>query len=476
MRRFLLSCFALGCGLTSFVLPCRAGDELPEAIVTDERRFEIPLEIAAGDPSIAEVRLYCSADTGKTWHPALKSKPPVEGFEFQAPGDGEFWFAVRTADGTGKEEPNEPFAAELRVVVDSAAPQIDLQTERKPTGDVTLRWSCRDRGWKTDSLKISYRTTDDAPWIAVHSLKTKRHGDQSGGGGEIEWTPPSDAAAVSLKIEAEDLAGNTTAKETKLQPDLVAAATPPVLAPSTTPAPAPASAAAASGLGLQALRDPTRPLWVNSLSFELEYDVGPVDQQNVREVAIWGTRDDGRTWVQLGVDDDRRSPCAVNVDREGMYGFAIVVGAGPTSNPPPKAGDAPEIRVGVDLQKPQVRLTTAEPDASGRPCAMKINWLATDANLGPQAVSLAYAASPQGPWLPLALGIANDGGRSCEFEPTGPDAVYLRIEVRDEAGNLGAYSTTVPLPVEKREAAATVAGFNRGRGLQAAPKWYHVLR
>lgn len=465
MRRLLLSWFAMLAVPASAAMQLAAAAELPDPIVTNKARFEIPIEIAAGDPSIAEVRLYGSDDAGKTWQPKLKSKPPIEGFEFQAPGDGEFWFAVRTADAAGKEDRTGSFEAELRVIVDTAAPQVDLQTEQKTGGDVTLRWSCRDRGWRTDSLKLSFRAADDAPWMPVESLKTKRHDDETGGGGEIDWTPPAEAASISLKIEVADLAGNVTAKETKLRPDLVAA----------TP-PAASVVATSVSTGLQALRDPARPLWVNSLSFELEYDIGLVEPQAVQQVAIWGTRDDGRSWVQLGVDDDRRSPCAVNVDREGMYGFAIVVNAGAASNPPPKAGDVPEIRVGVDLQKPQVRLTTAEPDSSGRPCAVKISWQATDEHLGPQAVSLAYAASPQGPWLPLALGISNDGGRTCEFDPAGPNAVYLRIEVRDEAGNLGAYSTTMPLPVDKRDMSVNMIGMNKNRGLHAAPKWYHVLR
>lgn len=468
MRRIQLCRLAICWVLSPAALLCAAADNLPEPIVTNELRFEIPLEIAADDPAVAEVRLYYSADAGKTWQPANKAKPPVAGFPFQAPGDGEFWFAVRTADAAGKEDPGDPFVPELRVIVDSVAPQVELQTERRSTGDVTLRWSCRDRGWKTDSLNLSYRTANDAPWTAVHSLKTKRHGDETGGGGEIEWTPPSDASSVSLKIEVVDLAGNTAVKETKLQTDLLAAGN-----TSATAAPTYVQPAIAS---LPVPRDRGRPLWVNSLSFELEYDVGPLASQAVEQVTIWGTRDDGRSWVQLGIDDDRRSPCAVKVEREGMYGFAIVIGTGSAANPSPKAGDAPEIRVGVDLQKPQVRLTTAEPDNSGRPCVMKINWQATDEHLGPQAVSLAYASHPQGPWLPLALGVANDGGRVCDFDPAGPHSVYLRIEVRDEAGNLGEYSTTIPLPVEKRDMSVNVVGMNRGRGLQVPPKWFHVLR
>jgi hypothetical protein len=224
-------------------------------------------------------------------------------------------------------------------------------------------------------------------------------------------------------------------------------------------------------------RDPSQPLFVNSLSFELDYDVDRVPDSVVEQVELWGTRDDGRTWVRLGLDADRRSPCTVNVESEGQYGFAIVVSAaGGVSGRAPRAGETPEIRVAVDLTRPQVRLTTAEPDPAGTPGVMKINWDASDANLGSQAISLAYAASPRGPWLPLALGVPNEGGRLCRFEQQSPDNVYLRIEVRDEAGNLGSHSTTTPIPIEKRQVAARLPGAEGDEKAKPGSKWFHVLR
>jgi hypothetical protein len=196
----------------------------------------------------------------------------------------------------------------------------------------------------------------------------------------------------------------------------------------------------------------------------------------VTNVEVWGTRDEGRTWVLLGSDEDRASPTAVSVDRAGVYGFTVVVdtAAAPARRPHP--GDAPEIRVGVDLSIPTVRLTTAEPDADSTPCRLKINWEAKDDNLGPQSVSLSYAGSPAGPWLPLATGVPNDGGFVCSFDPQGPDNAFLRIEVRDEAGNLGTFTTTAPIPIEKKPVTFHFAGAQNTEGKKAGPKWFHVLR
>lgn len=489
MKRRFFSSLALGTVLFYGGATFVRADELPEAIASADAAFAIPLQIEA-DPEIAEVRLYASSDQGKTWRVEKRVMPPVAGFDFHGQGDGEYWFLVRTLDRRGQESPAGAMVPELRVVVDSKPPQLILNAQRAADGRITADWRAVDRHVVAESLKLSYRAAADGPWLPIQTTRTKRSGDATQSSGQFEWSPPTGAADVTLRAEIGDDAGNTIFQEVKpaavapvampvvTTPNTftpaapAAAATPPV----TTPTPLAAAAAEARGGNVLPVRDPLRPLMVNSLSFELEYDVDR-PAAAISKVEIWGTRDDGRTWVQLGLDDDRQSPCVVNVDREGMYGFSIVVDSGDgRSGAAPRAGTQPEIRVGVDLKAPQVRLTTAEPDPEGRAAALKINWQASDEHLGSQAVSLAYSQSPQGPWLPLAVGVANDGGRVCRFDPQGPDAVYLRIEVRDEAGNLGAFSTTAPIPVEKRQIQMHFAGATRDGEAAKAPKWFHVLR
>jgi len=365
--------------------------------------------------------------------------------------------------------------------VDTLQPKLEATTERTKEGAILVRWFIEDAHIAPDTLKFSYRTETGGIVREVDPLRTKRRLDRRSAAGEMQWIPNSTSPGLTLIAEVRDSADNVKRIELPIGGETFASAAPAVEATNavaktpnpTTPGATGTSAAAAAS----PLRDPTKPMLVNSPSFELDYDIEHLNGMAISKVEIWGTRDKGRNWILLGPDDDRRSPCAVNVEREGMYGFAVVVtGQDGVQGRVPQPGDVPEINVGVDLSIPRVRLTTAEPPADGRPCAMKIKWDAADDHLGKQAVTLSCAATREGPWKPLAVGIESSGAHLCEFDPQGPDFVYLKLEVRDDAGNVGSQITTTPIPIEKRRTQISFAGAVKADGQPKAPKWFHVLQ
>jgi len=458
----------------------RAAEPLPEAITTRDRQFAIPFQLDAADATQAEARLYSSDDGGKNWKLSSRAKAPLEEFDFQAPADNEYWFAVRTADAAGRESPLEPPTAEMRVIVDTTPPNLVATTERTPEGAILVRWQIDDLHLAADTLKFSYRTEAGGLVREIDPLRTKRRLDRHSAAGEVQWIPTSTSKELTLIAEVRDTADNV--KRIELPVGDKAGPTPLATTPNPTRATEGAPPASAPGTALASaptspLRDPTKPLLVNSASFELDYDIEHLGNMAISKIDIWGTRDRGRNWILLGPDEDRRSPCAVNVEREGMYGFAVVVtGQDGVQGRVPQPGDVPEINVGVDLSVPRVRLTTAEPPADGRPCSLTIKWEAADDHLGKQAVTLSYSASPQGPWKPLAVGIEPTGEHLCEFDPQGPDYAYLKIEVRDDAGNVGSQTTTTSIPIEKRRTQITFAGAVKPDGKPHASKWFHILQ
>lgn len=193
-----------------------------------------------------------------------------------------------------------------------------------------------------------------------------------------------------------------------------------------------------------------QPHMVNKLRFELLYDVESVGSAGISRVELWGTRDGGQTWSSFGVDEDGRSPMLVNVDGEGMYGFRVVVttGAG-VEGPVPTSGELPDVWVGVDMTKPQGNLVSAQQGSGNEAGEMVISWEAGDERLAARPVSLRMSESPNGPWHTIASGLENTGRYAWRVDQRVPPRVYLRLEVRDEAGNVRIDDSTEPVEVQR---------------------------
>ncbi len=193
-----------------------------------------------------------------------------------------------------------------------------------------------------------------------------------------------------------------------------------------------------------------KPHMVNSRVFELEYDVESVGPSGIKQVELWGTRDGGHTWKRFAIDQSKHSPLLVTVAEEGVYGFRVVVqsGAG-LGGKPPQSGDAPEIWIGVDLTKPAVRITSAEQGSGADTNNLNIAWEATDNLLAARPIALSFSETTGGPWLPIASSLENTGRYAWAIDSRTPPRVYLRLEARDEAGNVGVYETPQPVSLDR---------------------------
>jgi hypothetical protein len=177
--------------------------------------------------------------------------------------------------------------------------------------------------------------------------------------------------------------------------------------------------------------------WVNSLTFDLDYDIQTVGPWGVAKVELWGTKDGGRNWQSLGLDQDNRSPMRVTVPAQGIYGFRIVVdGGNGVAAPTPQAGEQPELIVGVDMSAPQAELRAPELGQGPLAGHVLIRWSATDSNLSPRPIGLYFGAAADGPWTTIATDLDNAGEYAWRLGRDAPPRVFLRLEARDEAGNV----------------------------------------
>jgi hypothetical protein len=200
-------------------------------------------------------------------------------------------------------------------------------------------------------------------------------------------------------------------------------------------------------------------LMLNRNTFPLAYDVESVGPSGIASVTLWGTRDGGKTWVEWGADTDHRSPIDVEVGGDGLFGFRIVAKnrdglAGET----PQPGSVPDIWVNIDTSIPTARITAAPYGVGEQAGRLDIRWEAGDANLNERPVTLLFTDDPNGRWTTIAAGLPNDGRYIWRVDAHVPRQVYLRLEVRDKAGNLGVHQLTEPINVAGLRPKARIRG------------------
>jgi len=189
---------------------------------------------------------------------------------------------------------------------------------------------------------------------------------------------------------------------------------------------------------------------VNSLAFDIEYDLESVGPWGVSKVELWGTHDNGQTWQSYSIDSDNRSPVRVSVPGEGVYGFRILVdGANGVGATPPRSGEKPELIVAVDLQAPRAELLTTELGQGNLADHLLLRWAVEDRNLEPRPIGLFYSTHPNGPWSTIASGLENTGSYTWRLQRHMPNQFYVRLEARDMAGNLTTHQSSTPISLSR---------------------------
>ncbi len=211
----------------------------------------------------------------------------------------------------------------------------------------------------------------------------------------------------------------------------------------------------------------------NKPDVKIAFNVEKVGPSGLGGVEVFVTSDEGATWEKVkepvgielppavaGPGNPVPGKVTVRLPREGViYGFVVVVksrlGLG---LPEPKANDVPHVRVELDTQAPVAELFMPSPDPT-RPDYMVLSWKCNDRNLAASPISLEWAEAPSGPWHFI-------GGEKLPNTPNGgphrPDATgshvwhmtqtppqaYLRLTVRDRAGNVSRAETKSPVPLD----------------------------
>ncbi len=178
--------------------------------ITNNPDFGIPFEMASNQRAVAEVQLHVSTDQGARWQMYQKRAPGADGFQFRANNDGEYWFAVRTIDrGQDPRDFNQAqLQPELKVLVDTKKPQLDIRVNVDPSGQATAEWQAQDQNLVASSFLIQYQ--DQAGrWQDVPVNKPDERDLRNRWQGQTQFWVRTRGEEAAVRAEIVDRAGNS---------------------------------------------------------------------------------------------------------------------------------------------------------------------------------------------------------------------------------------------------------------------------
>ncbi len=176
-----------------------------EPIVTREHLFSIPFYLNPRQRPPEELFLYVSGNQGKDWSLYQRRAAHQKKFDFQAGGEGEFWFVIRTP--RSRSAPDSYAPPEKIVIVDQSKPELDLGVQLGATGQVKASWDANDPGLDTSTFQLSYQRPNDEQWRPVTVRLPVSRGDKAFSG-EVSWAVFGQEGKVLVRAEVLDRAGN----------------------------------------------------------------------------------------------------------------------------------------------------------------------------------------------------------------------------------------------------------------------------
>lgn len=513
----------------TWMLLAASPTQTAELVPINKRSFKIPILVEPERrPQIKQLILFVSNNQGQTWEQAAVRTPDQDHFAYRAPADGLYWFTVAVVDQQDQQQPADVYKVppSQKILVDTVSPDVKIKSVDRQGEELTVSWEIAEENPEPAAMKLEYRPSDagaSAPWQVVPATP--------GPTGKASFKPGS-SAAMAVRIEMRDLAGNTASvtKEVLAGPPVERlTANPPAVVPAPAVLPGAAvggnsgSPLAAPAVGSPPVNvtpppvmaerlTPPGPLptgrgellpstvmgesgnrvvaWssntdfgppvvgagpgnstaprpplpnafiVNDPQINLEYELVKLGSSGVGKVELWLSDDEGKTWRVYADDPDLKSPIGARLPGQGLFGLRLVTtsGAG-LSEGPPQPGDAPEIRIEVDLTPPVVQLFEPKADAL-RPDLLTLSWQADDRNLAAKPVLVEFAAKPDGPWQPIVAEQAGKGTYSWQ-PPKELARVFLRVSAIDTAGNRSVAETRESILVDLNKTRGRIVGIGQ---------------
>lgn len=182
--------------------------------------FGIPFSIDNSNDKFVEVQLFMSKNRGLTWQFYGRQNLDAREIPFEASGDGEYWFCLKTLDRNRQLQPPGNATVELIVVVDTLRPEVDFRVQTDAAGRVVCRWKADDQNIDPTTVQLAYRSLlsgndsenvwVDVPYKAVETAKNGTFSDQYAFWGDAS------AREMVVRLKIADLGGNEVVLERQI--------------------------------------------------------------------------------------------------------------------------------------------------------------------------------------------------------------------------------------------------------------------
>jgi hypothetical protein len=221
-------------------------EEPPSApIYWRQNLLTVPYQLNSqpGGATPKSVWLYVSKDRGTNWQPISDAQPQLLAFNYRAESDGEYWFAIRTSEASGREAAIANLARtqgamqpELRVIVDTNLPRFEgLTSVWREAAKLEVRWRVVDANLAPHACNLEYQVNGSNDWqpVALASAQELTLGTWDGAATIVAV---DNLRPTAVRATVTDLAGNRAVYQTAVPASADLLAGGPQLSTPTAPA------------------------------------------------------------------------------------------------------------------------------------------------------------------------------------------------------------------------------------------------
>lgn len=181
---------------------------------------------------------------------------------------------------------------------------------------------------------------------------------------------------------------------------------------------------------------------INKRNFKIPILIEPSKRAQIKLLKLYVSNDEGKSWAEASVRTPDQDHFAYYAPADGVYWFTVaVVDQKDRQTPPDPYKVPPNQKILVDTLPPEIKITSAERVGE----ELRISWEIQEDHPDIESIRLEYRpvdAPVTALWYAMPINHAMKD--SAKVRLADPSAVVLRLEMKDQTGNLGTATRELP--------------------------------